>query len=99
MRRLISPIIAVAVGGFLIGIAYRRFLDDPSGASVANYLRSGLHAMLIAVFGLAANLYFNVRASRWLRTLTPRYGSMRARLPPRLSPMRRRSATAMGHII
>ena len=65
MRRLISPIIAVAVGGFLIGIAYRRFLDDPSGASVANYLRSGLHAMLIAVFGLAANLYFNVRASRW----------------------------------
>jgi class 3 adenylate cyclase len=68
MRRLISPIIAVAVGGFLIGIAYRRFLDDPSGASVANYLRSGLHAMLIAVFGLAANLYFNVRASRWLRT-------------------------------
>jgi len=61
-------LIAVAVAGLVAGAAYRYFWNDPDEATIANYLRSGLHGAVIAVFGWGANLYFNLRASRWLRT-------------------------------
>jgi class 3 adenylate cyclase len=54
--------------GLAFGVVYRYFLDDPSEASVANYLRSGVHGMSVAFAALGTILYFNLRASRWLRT-------------------------------
>jgi adenylate cyclase len=68
MRRLEGPFVAVAFAGFVVGAVYRYFWNDPDEATIANYLRSGLHGALIAVFGWGANLYFNSRASGWLRT-------------------------------
>ena len=69
MRRVLPQLIVVAAGGLAFGMVYRCFLDDPSEASVANYLlRSGVHGMSVAVVGWGANRYFNLRASAWLRT-------------------------------
>jgi len=51
MRRLAGPLIAVAVAGLVAGAAYRYFWNDPDEATIANYLRSGLHGAVIAVFG------------------------------------------------
>ena len=68
MRRLLPQLIAVAAVGLAFGVVYRYFLDDPSEASVANYLRSGVHGMSVAFAALGTILYFNLRASRWLRT-------------------------------
>jgi hypothetical protein len=48
MRRLLPQLIAVAAVGIAFGVVYRYFLDDPSEASVANYLRSGVHGMSVA---------------------------------------------------
>ena len=68
MRRGLPQLIVVAAVGLAFGIVYRYFLDEPSEASVANYLRSGVHGMSVAVVGWGANRYFNLRASAWLRT-------------------------------
>jgi adenylate cyclase len=68
MRRIPPTLIFVAVAGVVFGVVYRYFLDDPSEASLAFYLRSAAHGLLVAVFGWGANLYINSRASRWLRT-------------------------------
>jgi adenylate cyclase len=68
MRRGLPQLIVVAAVGLAFGIVYRYFLDEPSEASVANYLRSGVHGMSVALVGWGANRYFNLRASRWLRT-------------------------------
>jgi hypothetical protein len=68
MRHVLPQLIVVAAGGLAFGMVYRCFLDDPSEASVANYLRSGVHGMSVAVVGWGANRYFNLRASAWLRT-------------------------------
>jgi hypothetical protein len=43
MRRLLPQLIALAAVGIAFGVVYRYFLDDPSEASVGNYLRSGVH--------------------------------------------------------
>ena len=48
MRRLVPQLIALAAVGIAFGVVYRYFLDDPSEASVANYLRSGVHGMSVA---------------------------------------------------
>ena len=48
MRRLLPQLIALAAVGIAFGVVYRYFLDDPSEASVANYLRSGVHGMSVA---------------------------------------------------
>lgn len=69
MRRVLPQLIVVAAGGLAFGMVYRCFLDDPSEASVANYLRSGVHGMSVAVVGWGANRYFNLRASAWLRNM------------------------------
>ncbi len=47
MRRLVVPLIGIALVGVAFGTVYRYFLNDPSEASVANYLRSpDAHAAL-----------------------------------------------------
>ena len=43
MRRGLPQLIVVAAVGLAFGMVYRYFLDEPSEASVANYLRSGGH--------------------------------------------------------
>jgi len=68
MRRGLPQLIVVAAVGLAFGIVYRYFLDEPSEASVANYLRSGVHGISVALVAWGANRYFNLRASRWLRT-------------------------------
>ena len=67
MRRLLAPSIALAVGGFAAGLAYRYLADDPGEASAANYLRSGLHGLGVALSGWAAHLYLTSRGSEVLR--------------------------------
>jgi hypothetical protein len=68
MRRGLPQLIVVAAVGLAFGIVYRYFLDEPSEASVANYLRSGVHGISVALVAWGANRYFNLRASTWLRT-------------------------------
>jgi adenylate cyclase len=46
MRRLVAPMLVIAITGFAMGAGYRHLWDDPSEASIANYLRSGVHGML-----------------------------------------------------
>jgi hypothetical protein len=69
MRRLFAPLILVAVTAFGVGVAYRYFWDDPSAASAANYLRSGVHGIGLAASGLGVHLFLNSRLGRWLRRL------------------------------
>ena len=68
MRRVLPQLIVVAVVGITFGIVYRYFLDEPSETSIANYLRSGVHGMSVAFAAWGVVIYFNLRASRWLRT-------------------------------
>jgi class 3 adenylate cyclase len=67
MRRALTPWIILAVFGLVAGGAYRYFADDPSEATLANYLRSGLHGMGVALAGWAVHLYFTSRGAEWLR--------------------------------
>ena len=67
MRRLQAPLIVIAVAGFVFGMVYRYLWDNPSEASAANYLRSGMHGMMIATFGWGSHLYFTLRGGQWLR--------------------------------
>jgi adenylate cyclase len=67
MRRRIAPSMVVAGTAFAIGLLYRYFWDDPNESGVANYLRSGFHAVCIGASGWGAHLYFNSRNSAWLR--------------------------------
>jgi class 3 adenylate cyclase len=67
MRRLLIPTLLLVATGAFLGMVYRYFWDPPSEATFANYLRSGAHAMSITAFAWAAHLYWNARASLWLR--------------------------------
>jgi adenylate cyclase len=67
MRRALTPWIALAVFGLVAGGAYRYFADDPSEATPANYLRSGLHGMGLTLSAWAVHLYFTSRSSEWVR--------------------------------
>lgn len=67
MRRLVAPLIVVAIVGLAMGAIYRYLWDDPNEASVANYLRSGVHGMLVAASGWGSHLYLSSRAGEWLR--------------------------------
>jgi adenylate cyclase len=66
MRRSLSPTIVLAGIGLLVGGVYRYFVDDPGEASLANYLRSGLHGMGVALSGWAVHLYLTSRSSAWV---------------------------------
>jgi adenylate cyclase len=67
MRRVGAPWIVIAVVGFTAATIYRHFFDDPSEASVGNYLRSGLHGMAVALGAWGCHLYFSSVGSGWLR--------------------------------
>jgi hypothetical protein len=67
MRRLFAQLTIFAVTAFAIGVGYRYLWDEPSQASVANYLRSGARAMGLATCGLGAHFYFNAHLSKRLR--------------------------------
>jgi adenylate cyclase len=67
MRRFVAPSAILAVIGLLAGCAYRHFADNPEEATLANYLRSGIHGMGLALSGWAVHLYFTSRSSEWVR--------------------------------
>jgi class 3 adenylate cyclase len=67
MRRSLAPWFVIAGVGLLAGWAYRYFVNDPNEATVANYLRSGIHGMGLALSGWAVHLYFTSRNSGWVR--------------------------------
>jgi hypothetical protein len=67
MRRSLASWIVLAVVGLLTGWAYRYFVNDPNEATVANYLRSGIHGMGLALSGWAVHLYFTSRGSERVR--------------------------------
>jgi class 3 adenylate cyclase len=66
MYRSLIPTVVIAVFGMLFGITLRYFVDSPLEATVANYLRSGLHGMGVALAGWATHLYFASRRSDWI---------------------------------
>jgi adenylate cyclase len=67
MRRSAASWIALAAFGLLAGCAYRYFADQQDEATLANYLRSGIHGMGLALSGWAVHLYFASRSSGWVR--------------------------------
>jgi class 3 adenylate cyclase len=67
MRRSLASWIVLAVFGLLAGGAYRYFADDASEATLANYLRSGVHGMGLTLAGWTIHLYFTSRSSEWVR--------------------------------
>jgi class 3 adenylate cyclase len=67
MRRSLTPWIVLAVVGLLAGGTYRYFLNDASEATLANYLRSGIHGLGLALSVWAIHLYFTTRRSEWVR--------------------------------
>src|SRR2546423_1083642 len=50
-RRRFVPVTLVAVIGFAVGLGYRFFIDNADERELANYLRSGLHGVGIALAG------------------------------------------------
>jgi len=66
MRRAISPTIVIALGGLLLGMGYRHFVDLAIEASPSNYLRSGLHGMGMALAAWGVHRYFTSRRSAWV---------------------------------
>ena len=67
MQRVVTPLIVIAVLGATAATAWRTLWDDPGEASVANYLRSGVHGLLVAVAAWGCHLAFSSRAGGWLR--------------------------------
>ena len=66
MHRSIIPTIVVAACGMLFGMTVRYFVDSPLEATVANYLRSGLHGVGVTLAAWATHLYFASRRSAWI---------------------------------
>ena len=67
MRRSLTPWIVLSVVGLLGGYAFRYFVNPPDEATFANYLRSSVHGMGLALSGWAVHLYFTSRSSEWVR--------------------------------
>jgi class 3 adenylate cyclase len=67
MRRSLTPWIVLAAFGLLAGCAYRYFVNDPDEATLANFLRSGVHGLGLTLSGWAVHLYFTSRSSEWVR--------------------------------
>ena len=66
MRRALNPTIVIVLGGFLLGMGYRHFVDLAIEASPLNYLRSGLHGMGMALAAWGVHRYFTSRRSAWV---------------------------------
>ena len=67
MRRDVISLIVVGLVGATAATVWRYLWDDPSEATVANYLRSGVHGVVVAIAGWGCHLYFSSRASGWPR--------------------------------
>ena len=89
MRRAIMPTVFLAMSGFLGGIAYRYFVNDPIEATLPNYLRSAFHGMGITLAGWGVHRYFTSRRSAWVS---------RWPLLADLALVLRREAGALGHL-
>ncbi|WP_249135532.1 hypothetical protein [Bradyrhizobium sp. AUGA SZCCT0222] len=66
MNRSVFQALVIAVFGMLFGMTLRYLVDNPLEATVANYLRSGLHGIGVALAGWATHLYFASRRSEWI---------------------------------
>ena len=66
MNRSVFQALVIAVFGVLFGMTLRYLVDSPLEATVANYLRSGLHGIGVALAGWATHLYFASRRSEWI---------------------------------
>jgi class 3 adenylate cyclase len=66
MHRPILPIVVIAASGVLFGMTVRYLVDNPLEATAANYLRSGVHGMGVALAAWATHLYFVSRRSAWI---------------------------------
>ncbi|MBR0938441.1 adenylate/guanylate cyclase domain-containing protein [Bradyrhizobium jicamae] len=67
MRRSVTLTIVLAITGLLGGGLFRYIFNDPSEASVANYLRSCTHGVALALVMGSVHLYFSSRSSAWVR--------------------------------
>ena len=48
-KRRLRLLAGLAIAGFIVGVAYRYLIDNPTERDLANYIRSGLHAAGIAL--------------------------------------------------
>jgi class 3 adenylate cyclase len=69
--RLLAPFLVI---GLIVGVAYRSLIDDPATRDLANYLRSGLHGVGIALTAWIVQTEFASRTQSGL-------GSALRRLP------------------
>jgi class 3 adenylate cyclase len=53
-----GPLSVILLVGFICGIGFRLFIDDPAGRELANYVRSGLHGSGIAFAGWSVQRFF-----------------------------------------
>jgi class 3 adenylate cyclase len=67
MRQSLKSTIALTLVGFLFGVLYRHRFDVAEEATLANYLRSGLHGAGVTYAAWTVHLYFTSRSSEWLR--------------------------------
>jgi hypothetical protein len=67
MRRSLAPWFVFALIGLLGGITYRYLADDPSEGTIANYMRSAVHGVGLALSGWGTHLYFTSGSSEWVR--------------------------------
>src|SRR4051794_1082548 len=69
LRRHLGFLTALAACGFIAGLLFRYFVDIPQERFAANYLRSGVHGLGVAVAGWAANLSFETTLRDRLRRM------------------------------
>jgi len=67
MRRYLTPLIVLALAGFLFGGLYRHFFDPADEETIVYYLRSGVHGAALLISGWAVHVYFTSRSSAWVR--------------------------------
>jgi class 3 adenylate cyclase len=67
MRRYLTPVIVLAMTGFLFGGLYRHLVDPSNEQTIGYYLRSGVHGAALTLSGWAVHLYFTSRSSAWVR--------------------------------
>ncbi|MBR1219596.1 adenylate/guanylate cyclase domain-containing protein [Bradyrhizobium sp. U87765 SZCCT0131] len=67
MPRALKPTLVMAACGLLAGIGYRYFGDAAVEGTAANYLRSGVHGVGLALAGWGVHLYFTTGRSAGVR--------------------------------
>jgi class 3 adenylate cyclase len=57
-RPRLMPVILIAIIGLIAGIAFRAYIDEASEQDLANFVRSGLHGVGIALAAWTAQTFF-----------------------------------------